>query len=503
MIPTSRRRALSRAGHRALGGLVAAWLLAGSGCTTIPWGNGGLADEIPADARDPHGIVRVLGAEDLNAAAARLTNLVPTQWENGLAVGGMVTLDANDTLLDADIDGVVVEPGPIQIALGGAGLEVRLGVSIAPVHFETYDTTTATCAPTLSAEGGVLVLDLGLVTDKLGRVQPVLVGAPRLEGEDLVVDWSGCLDGAPAPLLDSLTDALWDALADVTADAIAPELLAGLPPALGLDLATGLSGTVAADAIGAGYARFSVMADTDDAVAVWQRVGDAIVVPFGVGISAEQHPCMPALALPAMGTSPLPGPGSAEPKTALISAAVVRQAIIAGWFAGAACGSHATSGVEIPAEMLAAAWPALARLPAETALSVQLWPRESPSVALAIGGADQLTVGTGLVDVDLFAELDGALVRLASMTVDADAVLGVRIDATGWVTLAPEDVTLRASGTRAGLLSAPPLDAAEAVLVPIVQSLLSGRPLLVVPARSGTTGTTRAKVTAEHVAIPM
>ncbi|TNF30241.1 MAG: hypothetical protein EP329_13925 [Deltaproteobacteria bacterium] len=502
MTPPSRAFVQTSA-RRVLGALVVAALAATGACGTLPWGNGGLGDEVPAEAIDPNGLVRVIGAEDLTAAAARLTNLVPARWADGLAVAGVVSLYGNETPLDANIDGVVVQPGPIQLAFADDLLEVRLGVTIAPAPLETYDAGPLTCAPILSADGGVLALELGLVTDKLGRVQAVLVGAPRLEGDALAVDWSGCLDGLPGDALDALTEELWDALAEVTADAIAPDLLVALPSSLGLELATGASGTVAADAIGAGYARVSVAADGDDGDAVWRRVGDAFVVPFGVGITVEHHPCMPELALPIIGTSALPGTGSAKPGTALLSAAVVRQAIIAGWFAGAACGSHASEAVELPASALAAAWPALDRLPPSTPLSIQLWPREAPSVGLAIGGADRLTIGTGLVDVDLFAELDGALVRLASMTVDADAVMGVEIDATGWVILAPEDVTLRASGARAGLLSAPPLDAAQAVLVPIVQALVAGRPLLVLPARSGTTGTTRVTVTAEHMAIPM
>ncbi|PKN59498.1 MAG: hypothetical protein CVU56_00260 [Deltaproteobacteria bacterium HGW-Deltaproteobacteria-14] len=474
-----------------------------AGCTTLPWGNGGLGDEVPAEAIDPNGLVRVLGPSDLVAAAARLTNLIPVRWADGLTIEGLLSLDAGGASIDAMIDGVVIEPGPVQLALGSAGLAVSVGVTIAPAPLADRDATVVLCAPKLSADGALLAFDLGLVTDKLGRVQAVLVGEPRFEGAALSVDWSGCGDVVVATALDELTDELWGALADVTADAIAPDLLLAVPPALGLDLATGIAGTVAADAMGSGYARLSVAADEADGDAVWRSVGDVLVVPFGVGITADTHPCMPALVLPRIGVSPLPGSGSAEPGTALLSAAVVRQAITAGWLAGAACGSHATRGVEVPAEELAAMWPALGRLPAATPLSLQVWPREAPSVGLAIGGADRLVIGTGLVDIDLYAELDGAQVRLASMTIDADTVLGVRIGATGLVTLAPSEVTLRASGARAGLLAAPPLDAAEALLRPVVLALLDGRPLLSLPARPATTGSTRVRVTAEHIVVPM
>lgn len=490
--------------HRTMAAsFVALWFAWGAGCTTLPWGNGGLGEEVPAEAIDPNGLVRVLGPSDLIAAAARLTNLIPVRWADGLTVGGMLSLDAGGTLIDATIDGVVIEPGPVQLTLGPQGLELTLGVTIGPAPFDAGDADATVCAPTLSADGALLAFDLGLVTDKLGRVQAVLVGQPHFEGAALNVDWSGCVDGIIAAVLDELTDELWDALADVTADAIAPDLLLAVPPALGLDLATGIAGTVAADAMGAGYARLSVAAAEADGATVWRRVGGVLVVPYGVGITTDPHPCMPALALPNIGSSPLPGPGSADPGTALLSAAVVRQAITAGWLAGAACGSHATRGVEVPAEELAAMWPALGRLPPATPLSLQIWPREAPSVGLAIGGADRLVIGTGLVDIDLYAELDGAQVRLASMTIDADTVLGVRIGATGWITLAPEEVTLRASGARSGLLVAPPLDAAEALLRPVVLALLDGRPLLSLPARPATTGTTRVRVTAEHVVVPM
>ena len=498
--PTGRAAMLQRSMRATI---LALLLASGAGCTMLPWGNGGLGDELPPEAIDPNGLVRVIGPEDLVAAAWRLTNLVPVRWADGLAIGDTLALEVGGAAVDADIVGIVVWPGPIQLGLAPEGLRVDLGITIAPAPVALADGIGGPCAPAISAEGLVLELRLALGTDKLGRVQAVLVGDPSFVGPAPAVDWSGCGAEALQPALDALTAALWRALAGATADALAPDLQTTVPRALGLDLATGVTGTVAADAIGSGFARLSVAAIEPEGAPVWSRVGDALVVPYGVGITADGHPCMPALALPQIGASALPGAGSAEPGSVLLSARVVRQALTAVWLAGAACGAHATGGIEVPADDLAAAWPALGRLPANTPLSIQLWPREAPSVGLAIGGADRLTVGTGLVDVDLYAELDGAEVRLASMTIDVDAVLGVWIGPTGVVTVTPEDVTLRATGTRAGLLVAPPLAAAEAVVTPIVIALLDGRPLLALPARPATSDAVRARVTAEHVVIPM
>ena len=479
-------------------------LVGAGGCTTLPWGGGGLGEEVPAEATDPHGLVRVLGEADLVAAAARLTHPLPPAWAEGVALVGEVTLTAGEAEVVAALEGLVVEPGPIQLALTPAGLEVRVGVALwAPEAGDPWAQAVA-CAPSAWAEAATLTFTVGLASDKLGRVQAALLGGAGLSGEGLGVDWGGCVGAELASWLEALEGELWGAVAEAAAEALAPEVLAALPAALGLDLATGAAGSVASDAVGAGFARLSVAAVAPDGGEVWRPHGaGSWVVPFGVGITAEAHPCMPALALPAVTTTPLPSRAAGAGGGLLVGAGVVRRAIAAAWVAGAACGTHASWGVEVGAADLAPAWPALARLPAGTAVSLAIWPREAPSVGLAIRGADRLTVATGLLDLDLFAEIDGATVRLASVTLGAEVEVAVKVDPSGLVTLAPEVVRLSASGAREGLFGAPPLAVAEAVLQPIALALFDGRPVLRLPSRPATSSVTRARVTAEHVAIPM
>lgn len=470
--------------------------LLGAGCLPLGWGSGALADELPEGSTDDRGMVVVLGPADVAAGASRLSNLLPSGWSEGAALSGDAALWGG---IEVAWEGLTAVPGPVFLRIEGASLVAELGVSfVGDALLLTGAGWPTGCEPRIAADAAELALKTNLSTDKLGRVQAAVSGTGELVLADDAFDWSSCV--ATETLgLSYLEEALRSRLRDVAVEALAPELLLALPRALGLDVATGVATAMAADELGAGFARLAVRVHEPANQGATMAHGDGIAVAFEVGLAVDPHPCMPAVALPPIGDASSALPGDAVGGSLLLSAAVVERAVAGLWLGGAMCGDHATAGVTVAAGELAHAWPALAELEPTTAIGIEVWPRELPRVGLALDGADRVTIATGLVDVALFAELDGARVRLASIAVDLDVIVGLDASASGAVTLDALDARVRGFGVTRGLFEAPTAATAEALLVPLVDALVEARPLMRLPARAMGNVARRARVSSAHV----
>ncbi len=483
-------------------GLGAALLMSlAGGCGEVPWGNGGLGDELPADAFDTEGLVFVLGAEDLQTASSKLDRVVSEAWADGVPLtgrAGVVDLEGHE--ISVEWHAMRVELGAVKLALDDEGITLSVGVRVPTSELRVEGAQTVACSPTVSIDDAQLSLHATLGSDKSGRVQAALSETPSLRGEELDVDWSGCHDEVSAPAFDALSLLLWDALADNAAEVLGPELIAALPGALGLDVALGVATTTAVDEIGAGLVRVSVEARSSSSGGAWRVVQGRLVVPFAVGLGAEAHPCVPAAELPEITalTAPeiTPGPRGAT----LVSASAIRRGLATLWLSGALCGDHATAERSLTVATLGPGWAPLAALPRATPLTLSLWPRALPDISLdAAPGEGELLVSTGPMDVDVFGELDGASVRLFSLSIDADVAVTLTVSAQGLLSSQVRDLTLRAGETRAGLLAPPDAAIADAVVTPLVRALLDDRQLLQLPPRAGPT---RAEPRGDYLAIP-
>ncbi|MCB9734647.1 MAG: hypothetical protein H6745_18850 [Deltaproteobacteria bacterium] len=484
----------------ALGLGLGAALAVGGGCKELPWGSGRLAEELPATDVDRAGLVVTIGPEDLARAAAEADEALAGTWAAGIAIDGQIPLpsDAAEPVSVTWAD-LYLEPQGLDMALSEDGISVTLPLTVKTAPLALRDAFGALCAPSLELTDAELHLALELEGDKLGRVQLIPSAKPELTYEG-GVDWGAC--EAPAATLATWTDALVDAIAERAGAVVSADLLGIMPEALGLDASLALASPVARDASGAGYLRASVSALSSERQPSWTYASGHLIVPFTVGIAAEHHPCMQALPLEPVVGGPLPAPSAEDPGATYVSVEVVRRALAALWLAGGACGPHGAWDATVATRDLDAAWPALAKLGGDAGVGLTMWPRELPRLSLAVSGDATITVATGPVDVDLYGTVEGAGLRLASMTLDAELDLDLAVDEEGRVVVGVSAVRVTGEGGAGGFLGAPPSEAAGVLLAPLVERVVAGLALPRLPARAGAGELTKLVVAGRYFAIP-
>ncbi|MCC6622826.1 MAG: hypothetical protein IT385_16310 [Deltaproteobacteria bacterium] len=457
------------------------------GCTSLPWGAGGAAFVAP-EREIPGAIVRQLGLEGLERAAERLAIVVSERWT---AVGLPDETLAGGLLVSWD--GLELELGSVALGLGPYGLEARVDVGAAPATIGLGLGDVIVCELDVAFGPGAWIAPLQLGTDKLGRVQGALKAAVRFEGDVAL----GVVDGA-CPALDDLADRVARALAEAAGGVLGDALADALAPALGLDMALAWSGGIAADALGQGFLRASIRARDDDLVELGL---DGVRVRFAVGVEAEPHPCVGALALPAPETDDEPGPwspGTGAEGAVLVRLTALEQALRAAWVAGAACGDHLDPGEGAAAADVRTAWPAVAGYPADTALRLELWPEELPS--LGPGDAGGVRLETGRIVVEVWAE-DGGSWRLGTLVVSLAIEGELAATTDGFVWLDPTRIEAWPVEVTGGLVAPPPAEEVARVLQPLVESLVLARPLLRLPPSARPSATRTLEVGADFVTL--
>lgn len=478
----------------------AALALALGACGPLPWGNGRLAEELPAMDVDRSGLVVTVSPDDLDRAAARADELLGPKWADGIALDGQIPLpsDAEEAASVAWAD-LQLEPGALAMTLSADGIAVTLPLTVSSTPLALRRAFGAQCAPALALGDAELHLALELEADKLGRVQLIPSAPPTLTYTG-GVDWGAC--EVAGPTLDAWTDALIDAIAQRAGAVVSADLLGLLPRALGLDASLAVASPVGRDASGAGYLRASVSSGASERQPAWSFASGHLVVPFAVGIAADHHPCMPALPLEPLGGGPAPAPTAEDPGATYVSVEILHRALAAFWLAGGACGPRGTWGHTVAARELVTAWPGLAKLGADAEIGLTMWPRELPRLSRALGGDGLITVATGPIDVDLYGTVDGAGLRLASMTLDAELDLDLAVDEEGHVLVGVVATRVTGDGGAAGLLAAPPREAARAVLTPLIARVVAGLTLPRLPAGAASGEPTRLVAAGRYLALP-
>jgi len=472
-------------------------------CPEVQWGDGRLADELPTASIDPAGLVVVVAASDVDLVGAQLVDLVAEGWSQGLTLEGSVEVTlATGARAEWAYDGVLVNVGHPSLAFAEGGVEVTVWVEVPPTPLQPTVSATGltSCAPIFRVHGGPLTFVMSLSSDKVGRVVAAITGAAALPPGDVVLDWSACADDAiPYADEEGMEGALRELLArslsgrlDLTLGA---DLVSTLPRALGLQLAAGLGTPVARSGIGAGFLRLSVGARGDATRPVWRIEEGRLEVPFEVGIEAGRHPCMPDLPLEAVRQQT---PPAVQTSAVLISGSVLRRSLGAAWRAGLVCGGQGLERVTLDARGLATYWPALARLAPTATLGVELWPKGMPTATIE---ETAVRVDTGPALVDLYGEIDGAMVRLTSISLEASLTLALAVTPEGRLEASLERAEVQIRASRPGLLAGPSPAAARAIVALLAARAIEGAELLRIPTPLGATGITAIRGVGDYLVI--
>ncbi len=441
----------------------------------------------------PNGVVVSLGPGAWQEASQQLTVDLARELSRGLIFDGEVV--ASDAFTGLAVGGGVVtlgweaavmELGAIDLVVGPLGLAVDVAVELLPVTLSVEIGGQTSCTAVVSIPEGFMRGGLSLTKTKTGKVQASPVGHAALEPLGMAVELSDCVEPLAIALGTGETDALNAVTAHLAEAAFAtliPTLATLVPAALGVDIATSVSVAFGDDGVGAGQLDAFVRVPQTGRPQWWQYASERLVVPYTVGIwSAQPHACAaPFVAQP---NASLPVPAIDADVAVLVHGGLVQRALTALWRSGGVCLDRATRHASWTAEELTPVWPALAHLAPGSRIRARLWPEEGPAISFSTGpgGRAIATVDTGLWSVELLGELDGAWVRLATVRTDLEVDAGVEVDEDGAVWLSPEDVTVAASGTSAGLLSAPPAAIAQALAAELAVGVLDAGPVWMLPA---------------------
>jgi hypothetical protein len=319
------------------------------------------------------------------------------------------------------------------------------------------------------------------------------------------IDWASCALGVESIDLDGWTQQLWHAFAQAAADALGEIFVHDVPVAMGVDIAAGLASTVSADEIGTGVFRLSTQAlDRDSSANRWSVSEAGIRVPFAAAIEVDRHPCAPVMELAPVKAIPLDEPIATGGRTLAVAVGFVRRALQVAWQSGALCGDNLTGGASANLDATTMAGWVGERLPRDTAFGLKLWPRGLPTLEVTRDdeGVALFMLASGPVDIDIYAVLDDAEVRLASVAVDVTVDFGVTTTQEGWLLLAIEAIEVGQRGGHPGLYEVPQEDAIRALLTPMLLGLLTDLPLLSLPPGPGfQSGPVRVTASRSHLVI--
>ncbi len=449
------------------------------------WG-AGLPESAVLDApATPNGVVLSLGPAAWEAASSKVTKALGVALPDGLMFDGEASLGEGSVseLVVVSWMGAKLLPTSVDLSVDPLGLSVALSAALEPLTLSVSIDGEEACSLDLDLEHAILGGRLSLTRTKEGQIQASpLVDASSLSAEEVSFDVSGC--PLPAGDVFSLTEPPGELLLGIVASAAMEGLGAALadavPTALGLDLATATSLSWGGDGMGAGALDVLIRASESEASKWWQLVDHSLVVPYAITLEATHHPCMPEAAAAPMPTAPVPA--VEDDAAVLLSTGLVAHAARSLWHAGAFCRERATAGMVWSAEELAPLWPALDVLAPGAELSLRLWPLEPPGLAFDNAGEDvHVRLTTGLMKVELYGDVEGTWVRLASLELALEVGTHLSVDSAGRIWLEPKTVELAGFSASSGFLPAPASELASALAAPLAQDLVAATPLASVP----------------------
>ncbi len=468
---------------------VAAWAGAG-GCAAGFWAHG-LSTEAPTNTpATANGMVLVMGEAGWRVAAQTIAKDLGQAYPDGLifdagAQGSAVAVPDESTLT-VGFEAAALHTGPVELQVDPLGVVLEIATALQPLEMTVEAGGRALCEVTVGFEHGLLRGRLALTRSKLGRIHAGGLSDVTLDAPEATIDLSDCPDLAAASgarFTDSadpdLAQALLDAVGAEAFAALGPTLADTVPSALGLDVSSDATAQFI-DGVGEGWLRARVRASEAEQGNWWQIAGGRLNVPYAVAIEARGHPCAvgEVLAPPAAQSIPQVAADAAL----LLADNVLAYAVWGLWRSGGLCGERASRDLRWRADELLPGWPALSALPADAAITLRVWPDAPPQVVIDTSAAGpRARVAIPPWTLELYADIDGASVRLATLRAGLEVVAGLEVRPDRSVWLAPESVTVNATGAQPGLFAAPQPEIIERIAGPLANAIVAARPVWWLP----------------------
>ena len=453
--------------------VVLALAFGSAACGIDPWSAGTLSERPSEPTAVPNGLVMVLGQDAFDVASAELAGALTAAWPNGMKLHGEHVLHTSGAVEHVlSWDDLVLNWSALTVTSGPGGLEVQVAVSCNPTPVEVAIAGEPKCFVSFDFDVGMLRIPISLASDRFGRVQAELIETATLEIPALGLSWEPCAQVDYADP-DTYEAELLERLAQDASSVLFDELLSELSDDLGLALATSMSRISQDDGIGTATTSLEISAPESTSGQFWNYADGFLFVPFSVAVDTTRHPCVPAEAeLPPAAARQIPSLEHLSLQSSLlVNGDVARKVALSSWLMGELCGGHATRGLGLTADAFVQIWPALSRLDKGSAIAVELWPLEEPGVAFEPGVSVRLK--TGGMSVAVLGEIDGAMIRLATLTVEGEAAGDLRVDATGQVWVEGTHVAATATKQQGGLFEAPSTTVAEAFAEVVAAEMLS------------------------------
>jgi hypothetical protein len=447
---------------RRVPGVIASLLLIA--CEAPRWGEGGMT--LPG-AVGAEGVTLHLHKMDLEAAGAEV--------REAITAGGGGALDSlGETTIDPPLD-----LGDVSLELDADGLVVAIAIAetiLAPQESWGRGRHDMTCEPRLGVGPGTVRVPLSFSADALGRLDATLGSRAA---------WQGPLAPAPDDTCTSddiqaeLTARLLDATAGHVASRVAPHVTA----AIGGRLPTRFGAFAGPGSDAALRAR---------AEAPVTRVDDGLAVHFSLQVVAETADCLAPLRL-----VPPPYPAEAQPPPAdnparqelRVPAAAVQLLVDAFALGGGACGWRGALAGPFDAGSDALGWPAPWR--ASDAISPEDHGDAAPTIildwqpeglpAISATGDGALAVDVGRVTVDVYLDIQGAHLRVATVVAGVTLSLPLEVGEDGAVALGVVAAKVEIERVDGALLPPPEAVGVGEALRRSVERALSGALLTPLP----------------------
>ncbi|MEZ4265260.1 MAG: hypothetical protein R3F39_02690 [Myxococcota bacterium] len=459
-------------------------------CAAGFWSQG-LSSEAPTSTpATANGMVVVLGEAGWRVAAQAIAKDLSQSHPGGLVFDAGASVATDPTALTVGFEGAALHTGPVAVEVDPLGVMLEIATSLEPTEITLEIGGQPFCEVAVAFQQGLLRGRLSLTRSKLGRVHAGVLSDVTLDAADAIVDLTDCAELTAAAAGAQfkaggdtyLSEAVLDALGAQAFAALGPALADAVPDALGLDLAADATARFG-DGVGEGWLRTRVRASEAEQANWWQLAGGRLHVPYAVAMEAKGHACAagPAQTPPAAQSIP---PVVAD-AALLLADNLIGHAVWGWWRAGGLCGERIAGDLTWRADALLPGWPALAALPADSNITLRVWPDAAPEVLIedgASGEAPSVRVAIAPWTLEIFADIDGASVRLATLRAGLDIRAGLQVRPDRSVWLAPESVTVTATGGSAGLLDAPEAAVVERIAGPLANALVAARPVWWLPA---------------------
>jgi len=484
----------------AIGFTLTALLVAG--CNASGWSSEFTAEQLPESAPVSNSVAVTLGPDSWPAASSHLTGELATVWPDGVTVdGSTVAVDLWDPGLSEshlEWDEGVIDVGVLTLSAGPEGLELQAEVSYDAFPVLVQTGSYGACPAEVNMEQGTVTAVLTLSATKLGRIQANPMAKVGWWSETMNVDLSAC----PPELRMAIEDSdgmgvFHQALSEHTIAALSPWLASAVPSTLGLGLATAARTEYSGDGTGTGSVRWALQAPSTETGVGSHYADGQLVVPFGLAMDVETHPCVPSFEFSGPSGSGLPS--VTDERAVIVNQDTLRRALRASWAAGAYCNRRITEGISWTVDELSPVWEELSGLGGTSLVQLRLWPEEAPSLVAQDGdsGVEVLLDG-GLWTLELMGEREGAVVRLATLRMRLEITSDLDIAGDGSMWLSPTATDVVALGATDGLLGAPDLEMAQALAGPLAERLVATSPVGWLPSLPGY-GDVRVRLSGAHL----